>query len=107
MMGWTTYLKDPPGVVLVVCNAAITHSPLSHDRIEAGIGERGSTSTAGWWFAASNKAADRRVPSVLLLNFASSLVADEEEHASCNGCNGNDTDNDACGDASLAWSSTR
>ena len=101
-----TYLEDPPRVVLVVCDAAIAHPPLSHDGIKAGIVERGST-TAIRWLTTSNEIADSCVPLVLLLNLASLLVADDEEDAPGNCCSGNDTDNDACGDASLAWSSTR
>jgi hypothetical protein len=58
-------------------------------------------------FTGSKETARCRISLVLLLNLTSSLVADEEVYASGDGSNGDYTDNDACGDASFACSSTR
>jgi len=95
-------LEDSPRVILVVCNASVTHSPLGHNGgVKASIVER-DTTTARRWLASSNEAADSCIPSVLLLDFTSFSVAEKQKCTSHNCRNDYDADNDACGNASLA-----
>lgn len=99
----TTNLQDAPRVVLIIGNTAIAHSSLSHDRcIQTSIGKR-STTTARW-LSCTNEATDGSISSMLLLDFTSLASSKEEVCTSGNSESSDDTDNDACGDASLACS---
>jgi hypothetical protein len=65
-----TYLEDPPRIVLVVCNASVTHPPLSHHGwIETCIG--------GWRLATTNKLTNGCISSVLFFHLAVSAAAHE------------------------------
>lgn len=66
-------LENTSRVILIVCNAAITHPPMCHDWVEAGIVERGS-GTADRWFG---EAVDGRISAVFLLDGTSLSVAHE------------------------------
>lgn len=84
---------------MVVGNAAITHPSLCHDRIETRVVEGVGTSRGGGFGEVVNLG----IASVFLLECAPLSVLHEEEDASHDARNGNDTDNDARGDTSLVW----
>ena len=90
----TTYLEDSPRVVLVVCNAAITHPPVGHDWVETSI-IKGGAGAADWRLG---EAVDSRVASVFILDRTSLLITHEEEQSTHDASNGKNSDNDACGD---------
>jgi hypothetical protein len=95
-----SYLEDSPGVVFVVRNAAVAHSPVSHNRVETRV--MGHATAASWTLAGGHKAADLGVSAVLLLDRTLASVTHDEEGSTGNAGNGEHTDNDACGDASCA-----
>lgn len=90
------YLENPSRVVLVVGNAAIAHSPRER-RVEDRVVERGGAGS----LATSHEVVHALALAVLLLDLLSALVPQEEENTSNDCCHDDDTDNDACGDASL------
>lgn len=95
------YLEDSPRVILVVGDAAVAHSPLSHDAgVEAGIGER--RAVAGMALAACNELIDCSIPPVLLLDLAVSAASHKQEEASTGSPSEDyEADDDACGNGGL------
>lgn len=72
-------LEDSPRIVLIVCNAAITHSSLSHDSwVQTHIGE-GTSTTATRVLASTDEAADSGLSSVFLLDRTAFTIAHEQE----------------------------
>lgn len=89
-----TYSKDPAGVIFVVCNAAVAHSALCHDRVETLVRE-GEAAAAGWRLATRNEGVDGSVSPVFLLNLGVSPAAVEEEGTTTNSTQNNETDDNA------------
>lgn len=96
------YLQDPPRVILIVCNAPVAHPPLGNDgRIQSAV--RARTSRAAW-LASIDESADSGLSLVLFLNLMTAFCSQVKPDSTCNSCNSNDTDNDACGDAGCTGS---
>jgi hypothetical protein len=87
-------LEDSPRIILVVCNAAITHPPVGHDWVKTSIVE-GCGCATEWRLG---EAVDSSVSSVFVLDSTSLLIAHEEEQSTHDASNGKNSDNDACGD---------
>jgi hypothetical protein len=92
----STYAKDPPGVILVIGDAAVAHPPLSHHWIQPGI-RHGPRAASG---RLADEGADCGVAAVLLLDLLVPLAAHVEETASNRACDDNDAHHDARHNAS-------
>lgn len=90
-----TYLQNSPGIVLVVCNAAVAHP--THDCwVKSGIVGAGF---ACW----ADESLDGSLALVLLLDLVATLGTEvEPESTSCCGKN-NNSNNHTCCDSSLVW----
>src|SRR5205823_3684872 len=100
-----TYPKNAPRVVLVVCDAAVAHTALSHDGVHARVGH-GQASTAAGRFASVDEGVDRGVTSVLLLDLMVAAPPQPEPDATGYGSNGDYADNHASGNGSRVAAAT-
>lgn len=96
-----TCLQDSPREILVVGDTAVALTSLGHVlAIKPGIwhGARGHGLSGG------NEIVDGGIAAVLILNFLLPLQFEEEDQSANNGENAENTENDACGNASFVCS---
>ena len=101
--GAGTYAKDPARIVLVVCDAAVAHSPMGHDGVEAGI-RHGDAPAAAWWLGAVDEGVDGGIAAVVFLYFGVAPPPDEEKGGTYDGGENADADDDANSNANRAAS---
>lgn len=78
---------------MVVRDAAAAQSPLSHNRVEAGIGVHRVAATASWRL---HEGVDGSIASVLLLDLSVPLASNEEEDGAQCRSDSNNTNHDTC-----------
>jgi hypothetical protein len=96
----TAYLEDSPRVIFVVCDATVTHPPLSHNSwVEASVGERRIATAVR--FTASNELVDGCVSPVFLLDLAVPAASHVQETTPSSSSESDKANHDARGNGSL------
>lgn len=90
--------EDPARVVLVVCDAAVAHTPLSHDGVHARISH--GHAAAASWLVAMNERVDRSVTAVFFLNFAVAATPHQEPYATRGSGQSQNSNDNACSNCS-------
>lgn len=103
----STNPQNPTRIVLIISDAAIAHSSMGHDRIQARVSHGNAAMTAGR-LGTADESVDRSISAVLLFNLGVALASDVEKHSgdgSSSGENTNDnTSSNTCNiGTALLW----